>query len=130
ERDAAGLALGARARAARLNSRRPAAALAAPLVGLSLERSLSLAEAMEARGYGGGTRTRSPRGRTPGWERVLLAIAIGMAAVVAVAAPADGYRYYDLLDDPFTATGIATASAILLLGAASIGAVWQARRPG
>jgi len=128
ERDAAGLALAARARAARLDRRRPAAALAAPLIGLSLERSLSLAEAMEARGYGGAARTRAPAGRTPGWERVLLVLAVAMTAIVAVAAPADGYRYYDLLDDPFTAAGITTACAILVVGAAGIGTVLRARR--
>jgi energy-coupling factor transporter transmembrane protein EcfT len=128
ERDAAGLALAARARAARLDRRRPAAALAAPLIGLSLERSLSLAEAMEARGYGGAARTRAPAGHTPGWERVLLVPAVAMTAIVAVAAPADSYRYYDLLDDPFTAVGITTACAILVLGTAGIGTVLRARR--
>jgi energy-coupling factor transport system permease protein len=128
ERDAAGLALAARARAARLDRRRPAAALAAPLVGLSLERSLSLAEAMEARGYGAGPRTRMPSGRLPAWERLLLALATGLTVVIAVAAPADGYRYYDLLDDPFTRTGIATACAILALGSAAVATVWHMRR--
>jgi energy-coupling factor transport system permease protein len=126
ERDAAGLALAARARAARLDHRRPAAALAAPLVGLSLERSLSLAEAMEARGYGSGPRTRMPGGRLPGWERALLVVAAGLVSVVAVSAPADGYRYYDLLDDPFTPAGIATAGAILVLGAAAAAIVRHA----
>jgi energy-coupling factor transport system permease protein len=127
ERDAAGLALAARSRAARLDRRRPAAALAAPLIGLSLERSLSLAEAMEARGYGGGPRTRMPSGRLPGWERVLLVLAVCLTAVVAVSAPADGYRYYDLLDDPFTAPALATACAILMLGGASAWTVRHAR---
>jgi energy-coupling factor transport system permease protein len=127
ERDAAGLALAARARAARLDRRRPAAALAAPLVGLSLERSLSLAEAMEARGYGGGPRTRMPSGRLPRWERVLLALATALTAVIAVAAPNDAYRYYDLLDDPFTRTGVATACAVLVLGAASIATIRHMR---
>ena len=128
ERDAAGLALAARARAARLDRRRPAAALAAPLIGLSLERSLSLAEAMEARGYGSGPRTRTPGGRLPGWGRTLLVLAAALAAVVAVAAPSDDYRYYDLLDDPFTPAAIATAGAILVLGAAAIVTVRQIRR--
>ena len=41
------------------------ARLLTPLVAGSLERALSLAEAMEARGFGRGTRTRAPR---PGWN--------------------------------------------------------------
>jgi energy-coupling factor transport system permease protein len=123
ERDAAGLALAARARAARLDRRRPAAALAAPLVGLSLERSLALAEAMEARGYGSGPRTRSPAGAASGRERVLLALGAAFAVLVAAAVPSDGYRYYDLLADPFTPPGMATAAGIVVLGAASTVAV-------
>src|SRR6476660_741533 len=60
ERDAAGIALAARARGATASGRRSAADLVSPLVSLSLERSLGLAEAMEARGYGGRQRTREP----------------------------------------------------------------------
>ena len=78
---------------------------------------------MEARGYGSGPRTRAPSGRLPGWERVLLVLAAGLAGVVAVAAPADSYRYYDLLGDPFTPAGIATAGAILALGAGAVATV-------
>jgi energy-coupling factor transport system permease protein len=123
ERDAAGLALAARARAARLDRRRPAAALAAPLVGLSLERSLALAEAMEARGYGSGPRTRSPAGAASARERLLLALGAALAVLVAAAVPTDGYRYYDLLADPFTTPGMATAAGIVVLGAISTATV-------
>jgi energy-coupling factor transport system permease protein len=127
ERDAGGLAMAARARAARLDRRVPAAALAAPLVGLSLERSLALAEAMEARGYGGGPRTRTPRPAVSGAERWLLAVAIVTAAVIAAAVPLDRYRYYDLLGDPLTAVGLGTAGAVLLLGGAALVAIRAAR---
>src|SRR6478609_3405917 len=109
EQDATGLAMASRSRAAQLHRRRPAAALAAPLVGLSLERSLMLAEAMEARGYGGTARTRTPQPGLNAPERLLTAIAVVTCAVVATAIPFDDYRYYDLLGDPFTAVGLATA---------------------
>jgi energy-coupling factor transport system permease protein len=126
ERDAAGLALAARARAAGLTGRRQAAALATPLVALSLERSMSLAEAMEARGYGGGPRTRPTRVAMPGRERLLLALAAITALLVAVAAVTDGYRYYDLLDDPVTVAGLTVTGALLALGTAAAGAVrWR-----
>ncbi len=66
ERDASGIALAARTRAARLTSPRTAAGLLGPLLASSLERSLGVAEAMEARGYGGPGRTRAPeRSATP-----------------------------------------------------------------
>ena len=126
ERDAEGLALAARSRAAGLTRRREVAALATPLVALSLERSMSLAEAMEARGYGGGARTRPPRAAMRGCERVLVAIAAAAAAVVALGAASDGYRYYDLLDDPVTIQGLAVTGALLALGAVAAGAVrWR-----
>ena len=112
EQDATGLAMASRSRAAQLHRRRPAAALAAPLVGLSLERSLMLAEAMEARGYGGAVRTRTPQPGLNAPERVLTAIGIVTCAVVATAIPLDDYRYYDLLGDPFTTVGLATAALV------------------
>ena len=123
EADAAGLMMAARTRAARLNRRRPAAALAGPLVALSLERSLSLAEAMEARGYGAGPRTRTPAAPMRVRERTLLAVAALLAASIAVAIPLDGYRYYDLLDDPVTTVGVATTAAVLICGAAALALV-------
>jgi energy-coupling factor transport system permease protein len=119
ERDAAGLVLGARARAARLDQRRRAAALAGPLLGLSLERSMALAEAMEARGYGAGPRTVAPQPPLACTERLLLLVAIVATATVAVAIPLDGYRYYDLLGDPFTTGGLLTAAVITACGCAA-----------
>jgi energy-coupling factor transport system permease protein len=128
ENDAQGLVMAARARAGRLDRRRPAAALAGPLVALSLERSLSLAEAMEARGYGAGPRTRAPSPPLAGRERALLAAALLLAAAIAVAVPLDGYRYYDLLDDPFTAAGIAATAAVLAFGAIALALIRGGRR--
>jgi len=119
EQDAAGLVLGARARAASLDRRRPAAALAGPLLGLSLERSMALAEAMEARGYGGARRTRAPQPRLPIAERLLLAVATLTAVTVAVAIPLDDYRYYDLLGDPVTVVGMTCAAVVTVAGAAA-----------
>ena len=52
ERDAAGIVTAARTRAARMSAPRTAAGLLGPLLASSLERSLSVAEAMEARGCG------------------------------------------------------------------------------
>jgi energy-coupling factor transport system permease protein len=125
EADASGLVLAARARGARLGGRRPSAELLGPLVGLSLERSLALAEAMEARGYGSGARTRLP---APAWTRKELALlAVGVAtALVAVACLATGagdYTYYPLAANPVTAAAVAASAAMLLLGAAATGVV-------
>jgi len=119
ERDAAGLMLGARARAARLDQRRHAAALAGPLLALSLERSMALAEAMEARGYGAGLRTVTPRPPLAWTERLLLAVAIAVTATVVIAIPLDHYRYYDLLGDPFTVVGLVTAAITTACGCAA-----------
>jgi energy-coupling factor transport system permease protein len=119
ERDAAGLVLGARSRAARMDQRRPAAALAAPLVALSLERSLSLAEAMEARGYGSTRRTRTPAPESTTRERLLLAIGLVLVAAVAAGIPLDDYRYYDLLDNPLQPAGVAVGAVAAAAGAAA-----------
>ena len=67
ERDAAGLAEAVRGRGIRLEGARGYATLLSPLVAGSLERATSLAEAMEARGFGRTGSTRAPR---PHWGRV------------------------------------------------------------
>ena len=56
--------------------------LLSPLLAGSLERGLNVAEAMEARGYGSGTRTRAPR---PGWSLLDRAAIVAACASVAVA---------------------------------------------
>jgi len=124
ERDAAGIVTAARTRAARMSSPRTVAGLLGPLLASSLERSLSVAEAMEARGYGGPRRTRAPeRGMT---RRELVLTAIGACALVLVAAAlmlgVTDFRYYDTLGDPWRPAAVAGAAALtaLLAGAATV----------
>jgi len=124
ERDAAGIVLAARGRGVELRRRRTATELVAPLVSLSLERSLALAEAMEARGYGGGPRTARPARRTDTRERVLIGAGVALAGLVAaVLAGAAPYTYYDLLDDPLSSAGVALAMAVVAVGGLAVGAV-------
>jgi len=112
ERDAAGIALAARARGATASGRRSAADLVSPLVSLSLERSLGLAEAMEARGYGGP-------------ERVMTASGVALCLLTAWLLLFGGanYVFYDLLGDPVTAAAIGGSAAFAALTAVAIGAV-------
>ena len=82
ERDAAGLAEAVRGRGVRLQGVRGYATLLSPLVAGSLERASSLAEAMEARGFGRAGSTRAPR---PGWSRRdRLALPLAAALVLGV----------------------------------------------
>ena len=82
ERDAAGLVEALRGRGVEVNGVRGRARLLSPLVAGSLERSLNLAEAMEARGFGRQGRTRAP---SPSWTR-LDRMAMATAILVALAA--------------------------------------------
>jgi energy-coupling factor transport system permease protein len=82
ERDAAGLVESLRGRGVEVNGIRGRARLLSPLVAGSLERSLNLAEAMEARGFGRPGRTRAP---SPAWSG-LDRLAMVAAALVALAA--------------------------------------------
>jgi energy-coupling factor transport system permease protein len=79
ERDAAGYVEALRGRGVEVEGLRGRARLLSPLLAGSLERSLNLAESMEARGFGRPGRTRAPR---PSW-RPLDRIAL-MGAVVLV----------------------------------------------
>jgi energy-coupling factor transport system permease protein len=124
ERDAAGIVTAARTRAARMSSPRTAAGLLGPLLASSLERSLSVAEAMEARGYGGPRRTRAPeRGMT---RREWAVTAVGASALALVGAAlvlgVTEFRYYDTLGDPWRPAAIAGAAVLtaLLAGAATV----------
>ena len=82
ERDAAGLAEAVRGRGVQLQGARGYATLLSPLVAGSLERASSLAEAMEARGFGRAGSTRAPR---PGWSRGdRLALPLAAALVLGV----------------------------------------------
>jgi energy-coupling factor transport system permease protein len=83
ERDAAGYVEALRGRGLAVEGVRGRARLISPLVAGSLERSLNLAESMEARGFGRPGRTRAP---SPAWSALdWLAIA-GAVAVVVVGA--------------------------------------------
>jgi energy-coupling factor transport system permease protein len=78
ERDAFGLAEAVRGRGVRLEGARGRARLLSPLVAGSLERASTLAEAMEARGFGRTGTTRAPR---PAWgtlDRIAVACAPGL----------------------------------------------------
>jgi len=84
ERDAAGLAESIRGRGVRLEGARGYATLLSPLVAGSLERASSLAEAMEARGFGRPGATRAPR---PPWsmrDRLALPLAALLVLVAAL----------------------------------------------
>ena len=80
ERDAAGLAEAVRGRGVRLEGAGGYATLLSPLVAGSLERASSLAEAMEARGFGRSGSTRAPR---PPWGARDLA-ALPLAALLVL----------------------------------------------
>jgi energy-coupling factor transporter transmembrane protein EcfT len=126
ERDAAGVLVAARTRAARVSRPATAARLMGPLVGMSLERAVAVAEAMEARGYAGPSRSAAPGRAFTARERVLTGLGAGALAIViaALVTGAGDFRYFDLLDDPWTATAVAGASALAMLGAAF---AWVAR---
>jgi len=84
ERDVAGLAEAVRGRGVQLAGARGYATLLSPLVAGSLERASSLAESMEARGFGRPGATRAPR---PAWtrlDRLAVAAAVALVAVGAL----------------------------------------------
>ncbi len=80
ERDARGLVEALRGRGIAPEGLRGHAALLSPLVAGSLERGFSLAEAMEARGFGRPGRTRVPA--SPWRPRDRAAVALAVAVVV------------------------------------------------
>jgi energy-coupling factor transport system permease protein len=83
ERDAAGLAESIRGRGIQLEGARGYATLLSPLVAGSLERASSLAEAMEARGFGRPGPTRAPR---PSWStRDRLAFPLAALLIIVAA---------------------------------------------
>jgi energy-coupling factor transporter transmembrane protein EcfT len=84
ERDAAGLAESVRGRGVRLEGARGYATLLSPLVAGSLERAASLAEAMEARGFGRPGTTQAPRPPWTAHDRlgVVFALVLVLGAVL------------------------------------------------
>ncbi|MGZ4382660.1 MAG: energy-coupling factor transporter transmembrane component T family protein [Gaiellaceae bacterium] len=83
ERDAAGLVESLRGRGVEVNGVRGRARLLSPLLAGSLERSLNLAEAMEARGYG---RPGATRALQPPWTLGDKGALVLAAALVALGA--------------------------------------------
>ncbi|MDQ2984499.1 MAG: energy-coupling factor transporter transmembrane protein EcfT [Actinomycetota bacterium] len=84
ERDASGLVEALRGRGVEPEGLRARAKLLSPLLSGSLERSLNLAEAMEARGYGRPGATRLPQ---PAWavrDRAALAVTVLVVALGAL----------------------------------------------
>ena len=126
ERDATGVLVAARTRAARVSRPATAARLMGPLVGMSLERAVAVAEAMEARGYAGPSRSAAPGRALTARERVLTALGAAALAIVvaALVTGAGDFRYFDLLDNPWTAAAVAGSAALAVLGAAF---AWVAR---
>ena len=84
ERDAAGYVEALRGRGLEIEGVRGRARLISPLVAGSLERSLNLAESMEARGFGRPGRTRAP---SPPWttlDRLALVAAVLVVVIGAL----------------------------------------------
>jgi len=84
ERDAAGLVESLRGRGLEVSGVRGRARLLQPLLAGSLERSLNLAEAMEARGYGLPNSTRASQPRWTALDRAALLAAAMLVAIGAL----------------------------------------------
>lgn len=84
ERDAVALADSVRGRGVPIEGARGYASLLSPLVAGSLERASSLAEAMEARGFGRPGATRAPRAPWTARDRVAVALAGAVACIGAL----------------------------------------------
>jgi energy-coupling factor transport system permease protein len=94
-------------------------ALAMPLVASSLERSLDVAEAMAARGYGSGTRTRLPETSWSGaeWSTGVLGAGLAALAAFAVAGRIGQFSFYPTLDpvgEPLQLAAAALTAGLLL----------------
>jgi energy-coupling factor transport system permease protein len=133
ERDARAISEAARLRGVSLADgrwtarARAAAPLALPLLGSSLERGLDVAEAMTARGYGAGPRTRIAE--PPYRPREVAALVIGVAvcalAGATIALGLADYSFYPTPDPLLGGGGLLVAAAAL---AALCGAAWVLRR--
>ena len=129
ERDARAIVEAARLRGVSLTEGRwtgrlrRAAPLALPLLGSSLERGLDVAEAMTARGYGSGPRTRIAEAGLTARERAVLAIGLtlGAVAVATIALGLADYSYYPTLDSVWGAYAVGVAAITLAaLGGAAL----------
>jgi energy-coupling factor transport system permease protein len=107
----------------RMARARRAAPLALPLVGSALERGLDVAEAMAARGYGEGRRTRLPERAMDRGERTALILAVLMAALVAwgMVSGAAAFSFFPAMGDVVTPASVALgAGAFAVLALAAI----------
>lgn len=100
---------------------RAAAPLAIPLLGSSLERGLDVAEAMTARGYGAGPRTRVAERPYRPREWAALAVGAALCALTGatVALGLADYRFYPTPDAPAGAGALVAAAALAGLCAAA-----------
>ncbi len=130
ERDAQALSETARLRGVSLRSgrwrvrARTAGALSVPLVGSALERSLDVAEAMAARGYGACPRTRMAEEPATRIDRLVLTLCVPMVALAAAAATGrlGTYEFYPTLDPVATQPAlIAAGTAVTVIGAVAAG---------
>lgn len=120
ERDAAAISEAARLRGARLSEgrwlarARTAAPLALPLMGSGLTRGLDVAEAMVARGYSGGPRTRLPEApyRRAEWWGLAIALTLAIVAAWLLISGAADYRYYPTMESPWS-MGVALVATAL-----------------
>lgn len=94
---------------------RRAAPLALPLLASSLERGLDVAEAMAARGYGSGGRSRLREAPYVRAERIVLVLgaALTAAAALAVVVGLGAYSFYPTLDPPGGGGAAALAAGVL-----------------
>lgn len=115
----------------RMQRARAAAPLALPLVGSALERGLDAAEAMAARGYGEGRRTRLPERPRDTGERITLLLAVLLAAAVAwaIVSGAAGFAFYPVLDPVVTWQSVALAVGVLVALVGAAVALKHAARP-
>ncbi|MEZ5079287.1 MAG: energy-coupling factor transporter transmembrane component T [Thermoleophilia bacterium] len=134
ERDARAMSETARLRGAGVRSgswlerTRAGGQLLTPLVGSSLERGMDVAEAMAARGYGGGTPTRPLRTPLSRSERALVAIGIATVALtlVMVLAAAPAYEVYPVAGSPLAAGAVLVAGIwAVLMAMATVALGWR-----
>ncbi len=89
--------------------------LSLPLVGSALERSLDVAEAMAARGYGGGPATRVTEAPHTRREWTLLSLGLPLVAlgVTVIATRHGSFRFYPTTGPLWNVGAALTAAAIL-----------------
>lgn len=103
---------------------RTAGTLAIPLVGSALERSLDVAEAMAARGYGAGPRTRMREASPTALDRRVLLLSLPLLALAggAILGRVGGFAFYPTLDPLLTRPAVVAAAIVLAAtGAVAVG---------